>query len=86
MWWDSSSNNFIFRGTNNKWRIASDSKFYADKLTSYAYSNDLNARCPQDLDYKVTLDGKWTYESDLSVTKSKHDIKWATIQYFQSKF
>ena len=86
MWWDSSSNNFIFRSTINKWYVTSAKNFYADNIYCYAYSEDLNARCPQDLDYQVTLDGKWTYESDLSVTKSKHDIKWATIQYFQSKF
>ena len=86
MWWDSSSNNFIFRGTTNKWRVASADRFYADSTYAYAYSRNLNARCPQDIEYRVQLSGKFTYENDLSVTKSKHDIKWATIQYFQSKF
>ena len=36
-----------------------------------AYDNNGKARCPQNIDYKLSLNKKWTGKTDLSVISSK---------------
>ena len=71
VWYNRLSDTYIFRATSNNWHITSAKRFDAGIKKSYAFAKDQYARCPQDLDYKTYINGKWTHETDLSVAPCK---------------
>ena len=74
MWYNSLNDAYIFTSTQNTWHIAESENYEAVNGYSYAYSDSINAKCPQDLDYKLYLIDKWTDGTDVSVASGKHDF------------
>ena len=64
----------IFASMQEKWHISAAYDYIADNLYTRAladlYDKKGKARCPQDLEYKLWLNEKWTSETDLSVSSS----------------
>ena len=90
VWYNKQNNMFLFVSVLKQWHISAAYSYVLDNFYSYAtanlYDNNGNARCPQDLDYKLWVNGNWDYGTDLSVTKSRVFIITLKINYSYFNF
>ena len=80
VWYNNEKNKFVFVSVNKKWHIANSEEYNLDTDISWAFANFGNgkASCPQNLDYKLWLNNKWTEGTDLSVIAGMHDF-WFSV-------
>ena len=80
VWYNSKANKYIYFSVKGFWHVASSESYIADNDIPYAfafaYDSVGRARCPDNIDYKIWLNEKWTGGTDLSVISSENILKF----------
>ena len=71
VWYNSLKKTYVFFSSVNDWHIAQSKHYTADNNVCYAFADGFSKSCPQDLDYTLWLNNKWTTGTDISVTSRK---------------
>ena len=75
VWYNKQNDTVLFVSVLKQWHISAAYNYVLDNFYSWAsadlYGKNGNARCPQDLVYKLWLNGNWENGTDLSVTSSR---------------